>query len=164
MVEVTAPPAPLEQLSPASTTSERVKALTLLLDVTLVARAASVTPAAVRKWISGTEPRPETTMVIDDLRSVVLVLSKAGFEPARVRSWLLSADPDWLAGRRPLECLSDDPGMVRSAANDAAVSYRFGSSAREIDAGSFEAGQDRGATRPEAPAAPPPALSRRRAT
>jgi len=115
-----------EKFGPTSTTSERVEALAATLEVALVAKAADVTPTAVRKWIGGTEPRAEAAIAIDDLRAVVVVLLEAGFEPARIRSWLVSRDQYWLDGARPVECLAVKPMSVLSAANDAANAHRFG--------------------------------------
>jgi hypothetical protein len=118
-----------EKLGATSTTSERVEGLAAILDVPLVAQAASVSPTAVRKWINGTEPRPKTAMAIDDLRGVVVVLLKGGFEPARIRSWLFTRDHHWLEDKRPVDCLASNPIMVLSAANDAVMVHRFGPSA-----------------------------------
>lgn len=114
------------KFGPTSTTSERVEALSQMLEVPLVARAADVSPTAVRKWIDGTEPRADAAMTIDDLRAAVVVLLEAGFEPARIRSWLVSRDRYWLEGERPVECLARKPMSVLSAANDAAHAHLFG--------------------------------------
>jgi plastocyanin domain-containing protein len=119
---------PVQKLSPTSTTSERVEGLTVILDVPLVAKTAGVSATAVRKWMKGTEPRAEMAMTIDDLRSVVVVLVDAGFEPERIRTWLFTRNRDWLDNERPIECLSRQPVMVLSAANDAAMVHRFGPS------------------------------------
>jgi hypothetical protein len=118
-----------EKLGATSTTNERVECLTVILDVPLVAKTAGVSATAVRKWLKGTEPRPETAMAIDDLRSVVVVLLEAGFEPARIRSWFFTRNPQWLDNERPIDCLISRPIMVLSAANDAAMIHRFGPSA-----------------------------------
>ncbi len=107
---------------------ERVQALTDVLDVPLVAKAIEVSYTAVRKWQSGTEPRADVAMAIDDLRSVVVVLLEAGFEPSRIRSWLLSRDRARLKGKRPIDCLADRPVSVVRAATEAAMIHTAGPS------------------------------------
>lgn len=138
-----------EKLGATSTTSERVEGLTTVLDVSLVAKTAGVSSTAVRKWLNGTEPKAETAMAIDDLRGVVVVLLKAGFEAQRVRSWLFTRNEHWLENNRPIDCLSSNPIMVLSAANDAAVAFQFGSdlSAATIDS---KSGSSRLSARPAA--------------
>lgn len=120
---------PERQLSASSTTAERVQALVGILDASLVARVAGVTPAAVRNWMDGAEPRTDAAMTIDDLRSVVAILIDGGFEPNRVRSWLLSRNQDWLQGARPLDEVSRVPAVVLGAASDAVMVHRHGAEA-----------------------------------
>lgn len=114
------------KLGSFSTNAERVEALVSILDATLVARAAGVTPTAVRNWIDGAEPRTDAAMTIDDLRSLVATLLGGGFESERVRSWLLSRNEDWLGGGRPIDEISRVPSVVFAAANDALAVLRFG--------------------------------------
>lgn len=117
------------RLGTSSTPAERVEALIEILDSTLVARAAGVSPTAVRNWIEGAAPRTDAAMTIDDMRSVVAVLLRGGFEPERVRSWLLSRNPDWLEGERPIDEISRVPAVVLAAAHDAVTVHRFGPAA-----------------------------------
>jgi hypothetical protein len=114
------------KLGSFSTTTERVEALTSILDAPLVARAAGVSPAAVRNWIDGAEPRTDAAMALDDLRSVVAALVDGGFEPRRVKNWLLSRNSEWLAGERPIDEIARVPTMVLGAAHDAISVHRFG--------------------------------------
>jgi hypothetical protein len=120
------------KLGSSSTTSERVDALVSILDAPLVARSAGVTPAAVRNWIDGAEPRTEAAMTIDDLRSLVAVLLEGGFEAGRVKSWLLSRNKDWLSDGRPIDEISRIPSVVLAAANDAVNVHRFGADAAAV--------------------------------
>lgn len=115
-----------KKLGSFSTTAERVQALTEILDGALVARAANVTPTAVRNWMEGAEPRTDAAMTLDDLRSVVAALVDGGFEPERVRSWLLSRNSDWLETKRPIEEIARIPAVVLAAAQDAVTVHRYG--------------------------------------
>ncbi len=126
MHRMTTPAPTAEMLGSASTTSERVQALAAILDMSLVARAAEVSPTAVKNWLDGAEPRADGAMAIDDLRSVVFVLLEGGFEPRRIRSWILSRDFEWLEGKRPLDVIVHQPMSVLSAAENAAIVHRFG--------------------------------------
>jgi hypothetical protein len=119
----------IQELGSATTTQERVKALTAILDTGLVARATKVSTTAVRNWAEGTEPRTDPAMTVDDLRSIVAVLVDGGFEPPRVRSWLLSRDFDWLEGKRPLDEISRVPAVVLSAATDSVLVHQHGPAA-----------------------------------
>lgn len=114
------------RLGSASTTAERVEALTEILDSTLVARATGVSSTAVRNWVEGAEPRTDAAMTIDDLRSAVAVLLEGGFEPERVRSWMLSRNRDWLEDKRPIDEISRVPTVVLGAAQDALTVQRHG--------------------------------------
>lgn len=115
-----------QKLGSFSTTAERVEVLAAILDAPLVARAAGVSPKAVRNWADGAEPRTDAAMTIDDLRSVVAALIEGGFEPRRVKSWLLSRNSDWLGGKRPIDEISRVPAVVLGAAHDALTVHRFG--------------------------------------
>lgn len=118
-----------KKLGSFSTTTERVEALTDILDGALVAKAANVTPTAVRNWMEGVEPRTDAAMTLDDLRSVVAILIDGGFEAERVRSWLLSRNVDWLEAKRPIDEIARIPGIVLAAAQDAIAVHRYGSEA-----------------------------------
>jgi hypothetical protein len=133
---MTVAPAAERKLGSFSTTAERVEALIEILDGPLVARAAHVTSTAVRNWMEGAEPRTDAAMTLDDLRLVVAVLLDGGFEPERIKSWLLSRNVDWLEAKRPIDEISQTPGLVHAAANDAVAVHRFGLAA----AASAEAG------------------------
>lgn len=114
------------RLVSSSTTAERVDALAEIVGGKLVARAADVSPTAVRNWTEGAEPRTDAAMTIDDLRSVVFLLVEGGFESERIRSWLLSRNRDWLESKRPIDEISRVPSVVLAAAHDAIAVHRFG--------------------------------------
>jgi transcriptional regulator with XRE-family HTH domain len=117
-VRLAATPSQLKQwLKPTATTSEQIRALEGLgLAPSEVARAASVTPNALRSWLSGkARPRPKAAIALDDLRATANILLD-DLEPERVASWLRGWNP--AIDGRPIEVIGTAPGKVRAAAFD----------------------------------------------
>lgn len=108
-----------ELLAPTATTSERVRGLLGLgLQPIEIAKAVGVgSTSTLRNWIaSGTEPRPDAVIVLDDLRATAKILLDGNLEPERIVSWLMSRDP-LFDSERPIDLLPSTPMRVLSAAH-----------------------------------------------
>lgn len=105
-------------LRPTATTQERVRGLLEVgLQTRHLASVTGVSDGAIRTWLAGAvEPRPNASIVLDDLRTTIKLLLDHGLEPERAALWITSRDPERFGDDRPIDVLPKRPSSVLAAA------------------------------------------------
>lgn len=117
----------LTALGEESTVSAKVDALMATgLSRSLLARAVSVSPATVTRWLDGaldnSNMGSERLMSLNTLSGAMHSLISAGLPPENARAWFLSRTNLLPDTPRPIDLLSQDRGTVARMAGELVLS------------------------------------------